>query len=228
MRDAVEVPRQMRQIGPTRRSVSGRVPFQGRLSVPYESSLERDFILRRTLSPIIQDIVAQPAEIPFVGTNGRRYIYTPDYLVYYRSETYSWASGPRPLLVEVKPREVLRTDWPTLKPKFKAALRYARERGWDFSIQDESRIRDTVLANVNFLARYRRMDFDAADSQRICEYLRLRGTVSVDHLLARHFLSFPARAVGVSQLWHLVATMAIECDLTLPLRNDTLCWMPGS
>lgn len=227
MSDAVEVRRQMRQIGPTYRSVSGRMPVKGE-SVPYESTLERDFLLRRTLLPIIQQIIAQPIQIPFTGGNGRAYLYTPDFLVYYRSETYSWADGPRPLLVEVKPRQVLRDKWPLLKPKFKAALRYATEQGWDFSIHDEGRIRDQMLDNTNFLARYRRMAFEPTESKWICNYLQLRGEISVDHLLASLFMSFQERAVGMAHLWHLVATGAVECDLTLPLCSDTSVWVPGS
>jgi hypothetical protein len=40
----------------------------------------------------------------------------------------------RPLLAEIKYREDLAKDWKLLKPKFRAARAYARERDWDFAI----------------------------------------------------------------------------------------------
>lgn len=203
------------------------MPING-TQVPFRSLLERDFLLRRTLSSIVQEIVAQPVQIPFTGRDGEQSVYTPEFLVHYRSETYSWAHGPRPMLVSVTSQDVLRDQWPLLKPKFKAARRYAKAQGWDFNIHDEDRICDCVLDNTSFLARYRSMAFDSADSAWMCEFLRLRGEISVDHLVASLFASFTGRATGIAQLWHLVATGEIQCDLEWPLCNTSRVWIQGS
>ena len=76
------IPRQMRKIKPTRRSVSGFYSFRGESAIVFESTLERDFIIRKEFNVNVLDIIPQPAQIPFTK-NGRTYNYTPDFLVYY-------------------------------------------------------------------------------------------------------------------------------------------------
>jgi len=223
--DAIQVPRQMRKIGVTRRSVSGALAFRGEQSIPYESALERDFLVRKEFSTLVLDVIPQPVQIPFIARNGQVYQYTPDFLVYFRSGDYPWGDGLKPLLVEVKPREKIQKHWSEMKPKFKAALRYAREQGWDFRIQDESRIRDQVFENIMFLRRYKRMQFPVEETQWILANLREMGQAPFQYLLGRHFNGRADAAVGVSHLWHLLAKGLVECDMTLPFRNDTVLWI---
>lgn len=40
-------PTQTRKIRPTRRSVSGVYSFRGQTAIPFESTLERDFLIRK-------------------------------------------------------------------------------------------------------------------------------------------------------------------------------------
>jgi hypothetical protein len=75
------VPRQTRKIKPTRRSVSGVHPFRGETSISFESTLERDFLLRAEFLTDVLDVIPQPVQVPFLGVNGQSYIYTPDFLV---------------------------------------------------------------------------------------------------------------------------------------------------
>jgi len=149
-------PRQMRKIKPTRRSVSGVYAFRGNSMVAYESTLERDFLIRTEFSLNVLDVIPQPAEIPFVSSNGRTYTYTPDFLVYYRLGSHSYDDYPKPVLVEVKPETEWRRHWREWLPKWKAAWSYARSQGWEFHIRDESRIRDQMFDNIRFLERYKR------------------------------------------------------------------------
>lgn len=55
---------QMRVIKPTRRSVSGLYSYNG-LSIPYESTLERDFVIFQTFRTNVLEVIAQPVVIPF-------------------------------------------------------------------------------------------------------------------------------------------------------------------
>lgn len=91
-RDMVQAPRQSRKIGPTRRSVSGIYNFRREMSIPFESTLERDFLIRKEFCLTVLDIIPQPCQIPFQGRDGRSHTYTPDFLIYYRlgNVTY-WA-----------------------------------------------------------------------------------------------------------------------------------------
>ena len=75
--------KQVRKIKPTRFSVSGFLPFREGISIPYESTLERDFLLYFTYLPSVEEIIAQPARILFVK-NGMTYPYTPDYLIRFK------------------------------------------------------------------------------------------------------------------------------------------------
>ncbi len=218
----------VRIIGTTRRSVSGYFMWNGS-SIPYESSLERDFLIRTTFSSNVLDIISQPMRIDFTAISGREYSYTPDYLVYYRTdENAEWGTGRSPLLVEVKPREEIRSKWPSMKSKFKAALRYAKQQGYKFAIFDESRIRDQKLENIVFLQRYKRMEFSEEQTKWILENLQNMGQASFEYLLTRHFFGETDRAVGISHLWHMLVHGLIECDMLQPLTNQTTLWVPSN
>lgn len=214
---------QTRTIKPTRRSVSGVYPFRGETAVPYESTLERDFIIRKEFSPSVLDIIPQPCQIPF-NKNGRKHVYTPDFLVYYRLGNRAYPEFPRPVLVEVKPEAEWRKHWRDWLPKWKSAYRFAQEQGWAFHIHDESRIRDQSLANIQFLERYKRMSFPVEESRWVIDNLREMGSAPVHFLLARHFMGI-YQAQGIAHLWHLLATRQLDCDISMPLNDQTVLWV---
>lgn len=196
------------------RSLSGVLPFRGQ-GVSYESGLERDFIRIWLLDPEVLAIVAQPAQIPFTAYNGRSYIYPPDFFVQFAPR-----SGRKPLLVEVKMREQWVPHWREWRPKWKAAYRYARDRGWEFRVYDETRIRGPVLQNVEFLQRYRNLNFDPAYTEMVLNTLSLMKAAPFHHLLARHFTG--SEGIGRSHLWHLIATGQALADLEEPLSEFTI------
>lgn len=219
-------PSQSRKIGPTRRSVSGLHAFRGETAIPYESTLERDFLIRREFSLSVLDVIPQPCQIPFVAGNGQTYVYTPDFLVYYRLGDMPYPEYPKPLLAEVKPKAEWRKHWREWLPKWKAAYRYAQDQGWEFHIHDESRIRDQTLANIQFLDRYKRIAAPEVESAWIIENLRQMGSAPMHYLLARHFMGL-YRAEGITHIWHLLAVRRLECDLTHPLSENTELWVPS-
>jgi hypothetical protein len=222
---SLKTPAQTRKIRPTRRSVSGVYVFRGETPTPYESTLERDFLIRKEFSLAVLDVIPQPCRIPFVAHDGRRFDYTPDFLVYYRLGNQSYHEYPKPVLVEVKPESDWRKHWRKWLPKWKAAYRYAKDQGWEFHIHDESRIRDQALRNIRFLDPYKRMTFPVEESRQVVETLRLMGSAPVHYLLARHFMGI-YRAEGLAHLWHLLATRQVDCDITLPLNEFTDLWSP--
>lgn len=215
---------QTRKIKPTRRSVSGIYAFRGETAIPFESTLERDFIIRKEFNQSVLDIIPQPCQIPFTTNNGRKHIYTPDFLVYYRLGNRGYPEFPRPVLIEVKPELEWRKHWREWLPKWKAAYRFAQDRDWIFHIQDESRIRDQALANIRFLERYKRMNFPIEESLWVISNLRAMGSAPFHFLLARHFMGI-YRAQGIAHLWHLLATRQLECDISRPLNDQTELWV---
>lgn len=218
-------PRPARKIGPTRRSVSGMHAFRGRSSIAFESTLERDFLIRTEFCLGVLEVISQPVGIPFIGADGRTRTYTPDFLVYYRLGSRSSENYPKPALVEVKPEAQWRKHWREWLPKWKAAWRYSQVQGWTFHIRDEARIRDQALANIRFLERYKRMHFPIAEGCAVLDSVRESGYATVDFLLARHFPGY-YRAQGLAHLWHLFATRQLDGDITRPLHGFTELWVP--
>lgn len=211
-----------RSIGMTRRSVSGIYVFRGVTSIPHESTLERDFLIRSEFFLNVLQILPQPVRIPFTGADGRQYSYVPDFLVMYRPTKQGCR---RPLLVEVKPSEQWNRHWRKWGLKWEAAIRYAKQYNWRFQIQDESRIRDIVLQNVRYLRFYKRMRFEAEDSQRAIETLRSIGPTSIGAILDQHYNS-TSRSQGMAFLWHLVAVRKLDCEITGPMNHHTKLWVP--
>lgn len=219
------VPHQTRKIKPTRRSVSGVYPFRGDVAVPFESTLERDFLMRSEFFLDVLDVIAQPAQIPFFAVNGQSYTYTPDFLVYYKLGNRSYSDYPKPLLVEVKPEEEWRRHWRSWLPKWKAARHYAHEQGWQFRIYDESRVRDKVFENVRFFERYKRMSFSPEESQCVIDSVQQMGAAPIHYLLARHFMGL-YRSQGVAHIWHLIATRRLDCDVSKSINEFSEVWIP--
>lgn len=221
------LPSQTRRIKPTRRSVSGVCMFRGEEAVEFESTLERDFLLRQEFSLSVLGVVPQPCQIPYLDPfTGRHQTYTPDFLVHYRLGERHYEDYPKPLLVEVKPEAEWRANWRRWLPKWKAAYCYAKDQGWVFHIRDESRIRDQALDNIRFLSRYQRMVFPQEEADIILKTVSEMGSVSMDYLLARHFMGDIYRAEGIAHLWHLVAARKLDCDISRPFNIFTELWMP--
>ena len=220
------LPHQTRKIRPTRRSVSGIYAFRGNTSIPYESTLERDFLIRTEFFKHVLNVIPQPVQIPFQGRAGQRYTYTPDFLVQFRSSSNGADQEHKPLLVEVKPAAAWREHWRDWSAKWKAARHYAIDRGWIFRIADESRIRDQVLANINFLDRYKRMSFPDDQGLALIDCVRCSQATTVGDLAALCF-GPGQRSEGIAHVWHLVAMRHLECQVEAPLTEQTTLWIPS-
>ena len=217
-------PSQQRKIPRTRRSVSGVYAFRGEHGIPYESSLERDFIIRSDFSLDTLEIIAQPVTLEWVGANGVTYPYTPDYLVYRKISGREHSRRPKPLLVEVKYRDDWQKNWRGWRTKWKAAIRYAREQGWQFRIMDEVRVRDSAFERIRWLERFKRTVIDEKQSRRILNDLEDLGPTSFDLLVKRHFTD-ENTMLGTQQIWALLAQRYIGCDISRPLDHETKLWV---
>ncbi|MCH5552541.1 TnsA endonuclease N-terminal domain-containing protein [Pseudomonas syringae pv. syringae] len=217
--------KQVRSIKPTRRSVSGCLPFRGAGGIPFESLLERDFLRRMRFSHRVESVIAQPVAVGFIDSRGCGQTYTPDFLVHYRQPLgIDYQDYIKPMLVEVKPSFEWRKNWRAWFSKWKAARRYARQEGWTFSIYDESRIRGLPLDNIHFLERFERLIFDQEEVEMVLATLRGMDIAPVHYLLARHFKGI-YQDRGVALLWHLIAIGRVECDITEPLNQYLELWI---
>lgn len=193
----------------------------------FESTLERDFLIRLEADRSVLEVASQPVTI-YYRADGREYPYTPDFLVHYRQ----FGSRPGRLqpseLVEVKPKDELAHNLGKWRPKFRAATRHCLEKGWVFRLMHEDRIRDQAWENMRFLARYRRIAVDEDLADWVMATARAYDCVSFQHLLDASCFSKWGRygkAHGIAAIWHLVVTGRLECDLFAPLTNDTVIWV---
>lgn len=208
--------RPARTIGTSRRSITGRVAFGGR-SIPFESSLERDLLVLLDFDSTVEDVLEQPFRITYKGADGRERYYTPDFLVQYEN-------GDR-VIYEVKYRANLKEEWASLKPRFRAAIRYAKRNGMRFSIATEVEIRGTAyLANVKFLRPYRGYASAAGIDEHLIETLAILGETTPESLLAAAYWTKENRIKAVAPLWRLVATRQICADLYEPLTMVSSIW----
>ena len=218
-----------RKVGTTRQSVSGIHLFRGEVPIPYESTLERDFLIRMEAVRSVLDVISQPVTIHY-RVQGREYPYTPDYLVHYRQHGSLPGYG-RYLpseLVEVKPKALLARHLGEWKPRFRAATRYCLENGLVFRLMHEDRIRDPIWKNMCFLARYRRSGVDPVLADWLLEASRKLGCMPVRKLVdACCFTTWGpyGKGHGITAAWHLVATGRLECDLFEPLSNSSVVWV---
>ncbi|HSH97221.1 MAG: Tn7 transposase TnsA N-terminal domain-containing protein, partial [Methylophilaceae bacterium] len=140
----------VRKITTSSRSITGAMPDGDR----YESALERDLMIILSFDHNVKNFVPQPLKVPYMDHEGKNRLYTPDIFIEYRTDILP-AKNMRNILGEVKYKDEVCKHFKEFKPKFKAAMRLAKENGWAFKIFTEDVIRIPYLFNANFLKRYR-------------------------------------------------------------------------
>ncbi len=209
----------VRKIGKSYTVVTGLVARgKSERMVAYEGDLERDFILLMTFDSLrVLAIEEQPVKIYFTDAEGKKHSYTPDILVTFRD-------GTKPLLAEIKPRRILKKKWKELKPKFRAARLYAREKGWTFKIISEVEIQTPYLENVVFLLGFRRLPEDEAKSASILQALQKLRETTPEALLTAITEDKMDRAFLTPFFWKLVANYEIGVNLEEPLTMASPIW----
>lgn len=185
----------------------------------FESTLERDWLTLLQFSAEVERFEVQPVKVPWFDEKGKERSYTPDVLVYYHQP------GHKPLLCEVKYRDELRENWVQLKPKFQAAYRFARERGWRFKLINEKHIRTQLLDNAKFLLPFtRRVSDDSELAPQLLNTLAKVESFSVQELLTSIDANPMVQAEYIPLLWYLVGTKQVGADLTQKLTMASKVW----
>lgn len=165
----------------------------------------------------------QPVKIYFEGEAGKLHHYTPDILVTYRKDIAP-AKYWKPVLIEVKYRKILFDEWNDLKPKFKAARRYAKEQNLEFVIVTDREICTPYLSNAIFLIDFRWLPVNEVYTNLLLETLNdLHETTPQALLLA---ITQDRYKMGemLPFLWQLVAKHVIGVDLEEPLTMTSRIW----
>lgn len=186
-----------------------------------ESNLERDFYILLEFFDWVETFEEQPLTVPYLDADLGAHEYTPDTLVTLQSE-----GGEERWLYEVKFREDLWANWQDYRWKFRGAVRYCREHGFErFKIITEKEIRGPKLDNVKRFLKKRAAVVDPVLARYLLDQLAGDRTLDVRSLLDR----LRGQGVAANQanvtLSHLIATHKVGLDLDLPFSYDTELWL---
>lgn len=189
-------------------------------TVKAESTLEEDFFFLLDNSELVDWFEEQPLEISYqLPSENKVRTYTPDVLVRYKDidGTLSF------VLYEVKFRSELIKSWFKLKPKFKAAMKICKSRGWKFKVVTEKEIRIPLLKNLEFLFHFSRSlsPVEIAMRSAIFNALNILGSSTPSEVLAVIFHEPMKRAEALPILWRMIYERSIKADLNQPLNMNS-------
>lgn len=185
--------------------------------VSFESALERDLATSLEFDDDVVSYQEQPLFVHYVGSDGCARRGVPDFLICFQP--------PRvPVLCDVKYRAELLRAWPRLKPRFKAALATARDRGWRYRIFTEREIRTPFLENAKFLLPYRHRPQEPDDTETILFALRQLGEWTPAGIVAAISSSRVEQTRLLTAVWTLIANRAIQTDLHTALTMSSRIW----
>lgn len=183
----------------------------------FESTLERDLLTLLDFDSQVLSFEVQPTSISWKDTAAKLHTYTPDVHTTYANQ--------QNVIYEVKYRSELLEEWALLKPKFKGAIRFCRNRGWRYKIMTEVEIRTPYLENVKFLNPFLKQTFpEDADVQMVAEHLDGLGNTIPSDLLNSLSPDKWEQARLMPILWTLVAKGEIGANLQDKLTMNSPIW----
>jgi hypothetical protein len=195
-----------------------------------ESLLEHDFLTLLEWDPRVARYGTQPLSVNWRDNEGKVRQYTPDVLVTYHSLALMDDPALRATVFEVKPWEVLRRDWPLLRPKFKAAIEALRPVGVRFKIVTERHIRTPLLDNARRLLAYKTTRFANPTTREqemqteIRKALLMLGRTTPKQLLASLTDRDEQKVQYIPWIWWLMNVGIVKADLNKPLTMASDIW----
>lgn len=186
----------------------------------FESTLERDLLILLNWNPYVESFLCQPITINYNdGSKHRKY--TPDLLVKYANKKQP------PLLIEVKHRKDLKKDWAELKPKFRAAIHYAKQHNMRFKIMTEIEIRTQLLKNIVFLEPFSNFKWLEHEdvSLKITDTMGVLRQSTPKDLISSLMYAEENQAKAIRWIWRLIYDGRLETDLTKPLTMNSPIWL---
>lgn len=181
-------------------------------TVWWESQIERDFIYLAEFDTDVLTYREQPLRINYT-LNGKRHIFTPDFLVERNGERQ---------VVEVKPEE--EASKPENIALFRVLIPIVREEGYRFVVVTDRVIRKRPrLDNIKFLWRYSRVPLDPQHFIYCRELMLRRENVR----LADAFAFFESKGATRATVYGLLYRGALEVDLMQPMSADVLVSLPS-
>ena len=209
-----------RKVRSNGKTVIGQISSAKRKEVQFESSIEEGFIYILDFDSDVKHYHDQPVQIAYKDVDGKDRIYTPDFLVEYRSRS--------PVLFEVKSQEYIRRNPIETSKLVELGTNYAKENGWDFELITEKEVKTDYGDNVRDLFRYQTYTIELSVSNLIIHKLeRLRQ--STPHELIKEISEdIEQWPVYIAAIWALIFNKRIGCDLFKRLHMDVPIWVTNS
>lgn len=128
---------------------------------------------------------------------------------------------PKAIMVEVKYRQDLLDNWKELKPKFKAARIFSRERSWEFRVLTEKEIRTPLLNNIKFIRPFRRYNFAPEEMMKVLNRLAELESCKLIELLNSLTEKLTEQGHLLPIIWHLVGRHEIEINWSNPITMNS-------
>ncbi len=184
----------------------------------FESALEKDFALLLEYHPTVSQYHEQPVTIEYY-VNGQLRTYTPDFLIFYRD------GDSKPWLCEIKYKDDLLVNFKKYKARYKAAVEYCKEQGWEFKLITEQNIRTPLLENLKFLGQYEKEYVDPTCYTLIVSRVQDLGTTNPKEVLLSISDANPSiQSQCIYALWYALKTATIGCDFSKKLSIDSEIW----
>ncbi|WP_288843085.1 TnsA endonuclease N-terminal domain-containing protein [uncultured Deefgea sp.] len=211
----------VRKIPKNYRNVTGVAAHQkSEGKAMFESTLERDLLILLEFDPSITTFEVQPLTLEWTDANNKVRRYTPDVLATFHQNGHQYK-----ILYEVKYRSELKQLWSELRPKFRAAVRFARAQGWRFKLITDIEIRSTYLENAKFLLSFvRQGPSDEAHMDLLDEQIKRLQQTTPTELLSSVFQDEWNQAKLLPTLWYLIGTRQIGADLDIKLTMNSPIW----
>ncbi|MFT9597475.1 TnsA endonuclease N-terminal domain-containing protein [Mesobacillus sp.] len=205
-----------RKIKPSKKvSIRGKHRSQKMSSmIPWESTLERDYLKIAEFDSMITYISSQPISITYLF-EGKEKTYFPDFLIKTRDF--------KEYLVEVKPESKKYLSENQIK--FQAGMSYAKENGIEFRILSEKDIRKGfLLENLDLLTDSRFEYTDVKIMNRMLDELRKSpGGITIGSF--RQIMKME-QGEFILNLYYLIYSQKIKADLERePITNQSLIFI---
>lgn len=221
----------VRKIGPSSFTNTGYIPnSKGSRVQRAESLLEQQFLMLLDYDNRVRGYQVQPFKIRWRASNGRWRDYTPDVVVSYTADAQADEPWLKPTVFEVKTRKELSAKWEDLRPKFRAAVTWAKMYGCRFKIITEAEIRTPYLANVQHFMHYRSFRLGEHPDAGRMQKLLLQALYKEKKGTSRDVLECISgnkrdQAELIPWLWNLVTLEMVGADLTQPFNMGSPIWI---
>jgi hypothetical protein len=219
----------VRKIKKSYRAVTGLIASYDGSQFQYESSLERDLliILHFLSCSTVERFEEQPVKIKFNCGSGPPRTYTLDTLVHFRGGSFlRHCSIDKPWLIETKYKRELRLEWTDLRPRFRAATRFAMQSGFYFHLLTEQHIRTELLRTARFLRPFRRVPYEPNLARAILDCVNKMDAPTPHKVLSQLAgADETARLTLLPHIWRLLAMGELAMNLDHALTPRTPLWV---